>query len=75
MLLHNKVLSVVGLLSDETDPMVSVMKVRHDKSSIVAHPVLAMCTFSCCHGCLRIQQLFESSGHRLSRRTARTLET
>ena len=28
MLLHNKVLSVVGLLSDETDPMVSVMKVR-----------------------------------------------
>ena len=28
VLLHNKVLSVVGLLSDETDPMVSVMKVR-----------------------------------------------
>ena len=28
LLLHNKVLSVVGLLADETDPMVSVMKVR-----------------------------------------------
>ena len=28
VLLHNKVLSVVGLLSDETDPMVSVMKAR-----------------------------------------------
>ena len=27
LLLHNKVLSVVGLLADETDPMVSVMKV------------------------------------------------
>ena len=28
VLLHSKVLSVVGLLSDEADPMVSVMKVR-----------------------------------------------
>jgi hypothetical protein len=28
ILLHNKVLSVVGLLQDEVDPMVSVMKVR-----------------------------------------------
>lgn len=28
LLLHNKVLSVVGLLADETDPMVSVMKAR-----------------------------------------------
>jgi 26S proteasome regulatory subunit T2 len=28
VLMHNKVLSVVGLLSDETDPMVSVMKVE-----------------------------------------------
>lgn len=28
MLLHNKVLSVVGILSDEADPLVSVMKVR-----------------------------------------------
>eukprot|EP00891_Asterochloris_glomerata_P002949 jgi/Astpho2/2949/fgenesh1_pm.00050_%23_62_t len=28
ILLHNKVLSVMGLLSDETDPMVSVMKVE-----------------------------------------------
>lgn len=27
VLLHNKVLSVVGILSDDTDPMVSVMKV------------------------------------------------
>ena len=30
LLLHNKVLSVVGLLADETDPMVSVMKVRSE---------------------------------------------
>lgn len=29
VLLHNKVLSVVGLLADEADPMVSVMKVTH----------------------------------------------
>lgn len=28
VLMHNKVLSVVGLLQDETDPMVSVMKVE-----------------------------------------------
>ena len=28
VLLHNKVMSVVGILSDEADPMVSVMKVR-----------------------------------------------
>ena len=28
VLLHSKVLSVVGLLSDEADPMVSVMKVE-----------------------------------------------
>lgn len=28
MLLHNKVLSVVGILSDEADPLVSVMKAR-----------------------------------------------
>ena len=28
VLLHNKVLSVVGILSDEADPLVSVMKVR-----------------------------------------------
>ena len=27
VLLHNKVMSVVGILSDEADPMVSVMKV------------------------------------------------
>ena len=26
MLLHNKVMAVVGILSDDTDPMVSVMK-------------------------------------------------
>jgi 26S proteasome regulatory subunit T2 len=28
ILLHNKVLSIVGLLQDEVDPMVSVMKVE-----------------------------------------------
>jgi 26S proteasome regulatory subunit T2 len=28
VLLHNKVLSVVGILSDEVDPLVSVMKAR-----------------------------------------------
>nr|POE84269.1 26s proteasome regulatory subunit 4 like b [Quercus suber] len=28
ILVHNKVLSVVGLLQDEVDPMVSVMKVK-----------------------------------------------
>lgn len=28
VLLHNKTMSVVGILSDEADPMVSVMKVR-----------------------------------------------
>jgi 26S proteasome regulatory subunit T2 len=28
VLMHNKVLSIVGTLSDEVDPMVSVMKVR-----------------------------------------------
>ena len=28
VLLHNKALSVVGVLSDEADPMVSVMKAR-----------------------------------------------
>ena len=28
VLLHNRVLSVVGLLQDEVDPMVSVMKVE-----------------------------------------------
>ena len=29
VLLHNKVLSVVGILGDDTDPLVSVMKVDH----------------------------------------------
>ncbi|URD96660.1 regulatory subunit 4 [Musa troglodytarum] len=28
ILMHNKILSVVGLLQDEVDPMVSVMKVE-----------------------------------------------
>ena len=28
VLLHNKALSIVGLLQDEADPMVSVMKAR-----------------------------------------------
>ena len=28
VLLHNKALSIVGLLADEADPMVSVMKAR-----------------------------------------------
>lgn len=28
VLTHNKVLSVVGILADDTDPMVSVMKVK-----------------------------------------------
>lgn len=30
VLTHNKVLSVVGILADDTDPMVSVMKVCGD---------------------------------------------
>jgi 26S proteasome regulatory subunit T2 len=28
LLLHNKVLAIVGTLADDTDPLVSVMKVR-----------------------------------------------
>ena len=28
VLTHNKVLSIVGILADDTDPLVSVMKVR-----------------------------------------------
>jgi 26S proteasome regulatory subunit T2 len=36
LLLHNKVLSVVGLLADETDPMVSVMKVEKAPSESYA---------------------------------------
>ena len=39
VLLHNKVLSVVGLLSDETDPMVSVMKVRSNLSDRVGNEI------------------------------------
>eukprot|EP00894_Picocystis_sp_ML_P003808 jgi/Pico_ML_1/54325/g4690.t2 len=35
VLLHNKVLSVVGLLQDDTDPMVSVMKV--DKAPLESY--------------------------------------
>ncbi len=35
VLLHNKALSVVGLLTDETDPMVSVMKARSRHSGFV----------------------------------------
>ena len=29
ILMHNKVLAIVGILQDEVDPMVSVMKVGH----------------------------------------------
>merc|ERR1739848_539030 len=35
VLMHNKVLSVVGILSDDTDPMVSVMKV--DKAPLESY--------------------------------------
>merc|ERR1712072_573966 len=35
VLLHNKVMSVVGVLSDDTDPMVSVMKV--DKAPLKSY--------------------------------------
>jgi hypothetical protein len=37
VLTHNKVLSIVGILADDTDPLVSVMKVR----------LLAFCIRSC----------------------------
>ena len=36
VLLHNKVLSVVGILSDEADPLVSVMKARGSRSIALA---------------------------------------
>ena len=34
VLLHNKSSSVVGILSDEVDPLVSTMKVSHDIQNI-----------------------------------------
>ncbi len=37
VLLHNKVMSVVGILSDEADPMVSVMKVRREETHLPFH--------------------------------------
>uniref|UniRef100_A0A7S3JUF5 26S proteasome regulatory subunit 4 homolog n=1 Tax=Aureoumbra lagunensis TaxID=44058 RepID=A0A7S3JUF5_9STRA len=38
VLLHNKVMSVVGILSDDTDPMVSVMKV--DKAPLESYAMI-----------------------------------
>ncbi|KAM3714537.1 hypothetical protein ACJW30_01G342500 [Castanea mollissima] len=43
ILTHNKVLSVVGLLQDEVDPMVSVMKIQEIKEAVelpLTHPEL-----------------------------------
>ncbi|KAK8654145.1 hypothetical protein V6N13_128119 [Hibiscus sabdariffa] len=43
ILMHNKVLSVVGLLQDEVDPVVSVMKIQEIKEAVelpLTHPEL-----------------------------------
>lgn len=42
VLLHNKVLSVVGLLADEADPMVSVMKVTAPAATLSRVDLLAL---------------------------------
>lgn len=42
VLLHNKVLSVVGLLADEADPMVSVMKVTAPAATLSREDLLAL---------------------------------
>lgn len=59
ILLHNKVLSVVGLLQDEVDPMVSVMKVRTPSCLYFSRfSIVLIFSFSICLFCFLFLSLF-----------------